>query len=111
MTHTLLALLPFLMFFVLLVMLELGYQYRLSHGDISNATSGPASTIVLSIMGLVLAFSFSNAAGRLDSSRATILAEVNAIGNTWLRIDVAEPQAQPRLKELVRIYLDTRIRV
>jgi hypothetical protein len=59
---------------------------------------------------LVLAFSFSNASGRLDASRLTILDEVNAIDTVWNRIDLAEPEVRPRLREVVRLYLDTRIR-
>jgi hypothetical protein len=34
---------------------------------------------VLSLMGLVLAFSFSDAAHRLDANRKTILDEANAV--------------------------------
>jgi hypothetical protein len=113
MTHTLLILLPFLLFLASLAMLELGYRHRvhlIERGDTSISVSNPVSTTVLAMMGLVLAFTFSNAAGRLDASRATILQEVNAIETTWMRIDVAEPQAQPQLRELVRSYLDTRVR-
>src|SRR5262249_14710884 len=70
----------------------------------------PVTAAVLSLMGLVLAFTYSNAAARLDASRLSILNEVNAIETAWLRVDVAEPEARPRLKQIVRSYLDTRIR-
>jgi len=114
MTNALLALLPLLLFLAVLLMIELGYQYglasRLPGDDASSSKQSPVTTAVLSLMGLVLAFTYSNAAGRLEASRLTILNEVNAIETAWLRIDVAAPEAQSRLRELVREYLDTRIR-
>jgi hypothetical protein len=58
----------------------------------------------------VLAFSFSSASGRLDSSRKSILDEANAIEAVWVRIDLAEKDARHRLKELFRNYVDARIR-
>src|SRR5262249_10278753 len=76
----------------------------------SNAGVGPAIGTVLALMGLVLAFSFSNAAGRLDASRKIILDEENAIETARFRIDVADKEAQPRLREFMRQYVDARIR-
>ena len=35
--------------------------------------------------------------------------EANAIGTAWLRIDVAAEDAQPKLRELFRRYLDSRL--
>jgi hypothetical protein len=113
MTDTLLILLPLFLFLSVLLMIEVGYRYLLVSTpphDMSNFKGSPVTTAVLSLMGLVLAFTYSNAAARLEASRLSILDEVNAIETAWLRIDVAEPQAQPRLKQIVRNYLDTRIR-
>jgi hypothetical protein len=70
----------------------------------------PVTATVLSLMSLVLAFSFANAASRLDSARSTILAEVNSLETAWQRIDLAEPEGQPRLRALLRDYVDARIR-
>jgi hypothetical protein len=97
-----------------LLMIELGYRYRLRwliRADPgSNAGIGAVSTTGLSLMGLVLAFSFSNAAGRLDASRKSILDEMTAIESVWQRIDLAEPQARDRLRLLFREYVEARIR-
>ena len=97
-----------------LLMIELGYRYRLRwliRADPgSTAGIGVVSTTVLSLMGLVLAFSFSNAAGRLDASRKSILDEITAIESVWQRIDLAEPQARDRLRMLFHDYVEARIR-
>lgn len=70
----------------------------------------PATASVLPLIALVLALSFSDAASRLDASRKTILDEVNAIGSVWRGIDIAAPDARPRLADLIRRYTDARIR-
>ncbi len=95
------------------LMMEFGYGYRQASQSLneseSNAGVNPAIGTVLALMGLVLAFSFSSAAGRLDAARKTILDEANAIETAWLRLDLADPAAQPRLRELFRQYVDSRI--
>ena len=96
-----------------LLMIELGYRYRLrwrlSADEGSSAGIGSVSATVLSLMGLVLAFSFSNAAGRLDASAKSILNEATAIESAWRRINLAEPEEQHRLKALFRDYVEARI--
>jgi hypothetical protein len=96
-----------------LLMIELGYRYRraspLRAASGAELAMGPEATTVLSLMALVLAFTFSNAAARLDAARDTILAEVNSIETAWRRIDLAEPEARPRLRVLLRDYVDARL--
>jgi hypothetical protein len=111
MTHLLLLALPALLFGAELLFIQLGYRYRrLPHDADSNAAVAPAVGTVLTLIGLVLAFSFSNAAGRLDANGKSILDEANAIETGWLRIDLAEPEARPRLAEAFGAYVDARIR-
>jgi hypothetical protein len=102
------------LFAAALLMIELGYRYRLRwlvHPDQgSNAGIGAVGTTVLTLMGLVLAFSFSNAAERLDASRKSILDEITAIESAWHRIDLTEPQARDRLRVLFREYVEARVR-
>jgi hypothetical protein len=112
MTNLLILALAPLLFLSILLMIELGHQYwltRLPDNPELNTAAGRAIGTVLALMGLVLAFSFSNAAGRLDANRRTVLDEANAVGTAWLRIDCAAPEAQPRLRELFRQYVDARI--
>ena len=97
-----------------LLMMELGARHRrrsLAAADpASEVAVSPVTATVLSLMSLVLAFSFSNAASRLDAARNTILAEVNSLETAWQRIHLAEPEGQPRLRALLRDYADARIR-
>jgi hypothetical protein len=62
-------------------------------------------------MGLLIAFTFSSAAARIDTRRQLIVAEANAIGTAWLRLDLLPADAQPELRELFRRYLDARLAV
>ena len=59
--------------------------------------------------GLLLAFTFSGAAARLDARRAQIVDEANAIGTAWLRLDVLPSAAQPPLRDAFRRYTDSRV--
>src|SRR5262245_2693382 len=43
------------------------------------------ASAILAIVGLLLAFSFSMAAGRFESRREVMIEEVNAIGTAYLR--------------------------
>ena len=61
------------------------------------------------LLGLLLAFTFSGAADRLDARRSQIVDEANAIGTAWLRIDVLPADAQPKLRQTFRDYVDSRI--
>jgi hypothetical protein len=94
-------------------MFELGYRYRVARflpDSGSSAGVGLVTGTVLSLTGLVLAFSFSNASGRLDASRQSILDEINAIEGAWRRLDLAEHDARKQLRELFRNYVDARVR-
>lgn len=67
------------------------------------------SSVVFSLMGLVLAFSYSDASKRLDVQRELVVAEANAISSVWQRIDLVDDPAQGPLRELLRLYLDERM--
>jgi hypothetical protein len=66
---------------------------------------------VFSLLGLLLAFTFSRAATRFDDRRHLIVEEANNIGTAWLRIDLLPAPAQPALRELFRQYLDSRLEI
>src|SRR5262245_56033146 len=112
-TGRLIALATALLFVGSLLMIELGYRYRLRRllpaDEGSTVGISSVGATVLTLMGLVLAFSFSNAAGRLDASAKSILNEANAIESAWRRVNLAEPQQQHRLKMLFRDYVDARV--
>jgi len=70
---------------------------------------GAAEGAVFGLFGLLLAFTFSGAAGRFEARRDLITQETNAIGTAWLRLGVLPAEAQPPLRDLFRAYLDSRL--
>lgn len=63
------------------------------------------------LLGLLIAFSFSGAATRIEKRRALVVEEANAVGTAYLRLDLLPPDTQPALREAFRAYVDSRIGV
>lgn len=63
----------------------------------------------LTLLGLIIGFSFSMATGRYDQRKNYEEEEANAIGTEYLRADLL-PANGPRVRELLRQYTDLRIR-
>ena len=61
------------------------------------------------LLGLILGFTFSGSAARLDIRRHYVVDEVNAIGTAYLRLDLLPENLQPALRDAFRTYLDARI--
>jgi len=72
---------------------------------------GVVDGAVFGLLGLLIAFTFSGAAARFDERRQLIIEEANDIGTAYLRIDLLPESAQPRLRELFRQYLDSRLEI
>ncbi len=70
---------------------------------------GTVETVAFALLGLLLAFTFSGAADRLDRRRAQIVDEANAIGTAWLRLDLLPEEAQPKIRDEFRRYVDARL--
>ena len=70
---------------------------------------GTVETVAFGLLALLLAFTFSGAADRLDRRRAQIVEEANDIGTAWLRLDLLPADAQPKLRDAFRRYTDSRI--
>lgn len=79
--------------------------------DRPPAGLGTVEAVTFGLLGLLLAFTFSGAADRLDTRRGQIVDEANAIGTAWLRIDVLPASTQPKIRQLFRSYTDARIAV
>jgi hypothetical protein len=88
---------------------RIGQRHLASHGLPSPAAIGSLETAVFALLGLMIAFTFSGALSRFDTRRAQAVDEANAIGTAYLRIDVLPAAAQPRLRETLRSYVDSRI--
>jgi hypothetical protein len=97
----------------MILLMEVGRHigHRRSQRDEQSARAGLGAIegSVFALLGLLIAFTFTGAAGRFDHRRDLIAQEVNAIGTAWLRLDLVEPQARASLQDLFRRYLDGRL--
>ncbi|QSQ26783.1 hypothetical protein JY651_18480 [Pyxidicoccus parkwayensis] len=96
---------------LLFLAIEMAHRYALKKKLASSQlpSASVVSGVVFSLMGLVLAFSYSEAARHLEAHRQLVVDEANAITNVWFRIDVLPASEQPPLRGLLRQYLDERI--
>jgi hypothetical protein len=90
---------------------RLGRRRLARHPSSGAAGTGAIEGAVFALAGLLIAFTFSGGASRLDSRRALIAEEANEIGTAYLRIDMLPPASQPELRQLFRDYLDARLDV
>ena len=101
------------LFLGMMAMQIAGHHYgarRIARAPLASSEGTAAVEAVLfAMLGLLLAFTFSGAQTRLDARRALIVAEANAIGTAYLRLDLLPAQAQPRLRDDFRRYVDSRM--
>jgi hypothetical protein len=101
------------LFICMLASSEIGRRIgiaRLVRNTDGLAKGGSAAEgAVFGLLGLIVAFTFSGAASRFEDRRNLITEESNAIGTTYLRIDLLPEDAQPEMRELFRQYLDLRL--
>src|SRR5688500_12170591 len=86
-----------------------GDRVRRERGEEGFRGIGAIDGAMYALFGLLIAFTFSGATGRLDARRAMIVQEANAIGTAWLRVDVASEEVQPAMRTAFREYVDSRI--
>jgi len=63
----------------------------------------------LTLLALIIGFSFSMAIGRYDQRKDYEEAEANAIGTEYLRVELLPAASADKAKDLLRRYLDQRI--
>jgi len=63
----------------------------------------------LTLLGLIIGFSFSMATGRYDQRKNLEEEEANAIGTEYLRADLLPPSDASQIRVLLRQYLDLRL--
>jgi hypothetical protein len=68
-----------------------------------------ALAATLTLLGLIIGFSFSMAVSRYDQRKNCEEAEANAIGTEYVRADLLQDADGTKLRELLRIYTDQRI--
>jgi hypothetical protein len=110
--------LPIALVLFALIVLSLRYGWHVGRrrlatlGENANEGVGAVEGAIFAMMGLLLAFSFTGAAGRFEQRRDLIVQETNAIGTAWLRLDLLrEGGPREQAQDLLRRYLDQRIDV
>ena len=76
----------------------------------SGAADSAVKGAVAGLAALLLAFSFSLAANRYDQRNTLVLREANSIRDTWLRADLLEEPTRGRIQQLLRDYVDARLK-
>lgn len=101
------------LFVGVLLFLEAGRRIgrrRIASGVTDAAAGfGAVEGAIFGLMGLLIAFTFSGAAARFDERRRLVTEEANAVGTAWLRLDLVAGEAQAKLRDLFRRYLDSRL--
>lgn len=90
--------------------LQIGRRRRVADPENYQAGLGAIDAAVFGLLGLLVAFTFSGAAARFDERRTLIVQEANDIGTAYLRLDLLREQDQPALRQMMRDYVDSRLR-
>jgi hypothetical protein len=109
---------PRLLFVVtfLLLWLAAWVGTRMSHrrhalqNEDERADFSVVQAATLTLLGLIIGFSFSMATGRYDLRKTYEEAEANAIGTEYVRADLLPPDERARVRSLLKEYTAQRIR-
>jgi hypothetical protein len=86
----------------------LGLKLKRPNEDPSD-DFGVVQAALLTLLGLLIGFTFSMAVNRYDQRKNYEEAEANAIGTEYVRADLLPLADAPKVRELLRSYLDQRI--
>lgn len=104
---------PLALLLGMLAMLEIGHRLGLRRiardPETAKEGMGALEGSVLGLLGLLVAFTFSGAAGRYESRRDLVVQEANAIGDAWARLDTLPAETQPALRDGLRRYVEARL--
>lgn len=78
-------------------------------GELEGASIGITVGALLSLLGFLLAFTFSMVNARFEDRRQAVLVEANAIGTAYLRADLLPESNGAEARDLLREYIDIRI--
>jgi hypothetical protein len=70
---------------------------------------GSIRTAALTLLGLIIGFTFAMAVTRYDQRKNLEEAEANAIGTEYVRATIVSPEHATKLQELLKRYLDQRV--
>jgi hypothetical protein len=98
---------------IVLAAAEGGYRLGRYRGRKSDAEKeapvGAIAGATLGLLAFILAFTFGMAASRYDARREMLQEEVNAIGTTYLRAAFLPDDHGPKVRSLLREYVDVRL--
>jgi uncharacterized membrane protein len=99
-------------FFMMWLSAHIGVFVRKSQRTLEEAEQQDRDVIVaatLTLLALIIGFSFSMAVGRYDQRKNYEEAEANAIGTEYVRADLLSTTDGARVRALLKDYLDQRI--
>jgi hypothetical protein len=103
------------LFAAVLLSIEVGHRIGIRHRSRMPPGHKPVyptvENSVFALMGLLIGFTFYGAGSRFDARRNLIVREANAIGTTYLRLDLLPPDTQPELRQEFRNYVHSRLEV
>lgn len=107
---------PWMLFFVTVIVLwiscRVGAALRSRRGPVPEAARGDFGIVlgaILTLLGLIIGFTFSMATTRYDLRKNLEEEEANAIGTEYVRVDFLPAEDAARLKELLRRYTELRV--
>ena len=107
---------PFVVFTVAVLGLSLSARIgaavarrRRNLDELVREDFGVVQGATLTLLGLIIGFSFSMAISRYDQRRQLEAAEANAIGTEYVRADLLPAGDAARVRALLRRYLDQRV--
>jgi hypothetical protein len=102
------------LFVILLLGFEIGYQISRHSKKLKEEAEPAALTSMIGgligLLGFFLAFTFSIATGQFNQRKEYVLEESNEIGTAYLRADLIDTIYQKEVKQLLREYVDTRLK-
>ena len=101
-----------LSFFIMWLSAQIGVLFRKRQRQLEEAEHQDRDFIVaatLTLLALIIGFSFSMAVGRYDQRKNYEEAEANAIGTEYVRADLLSADEAARVRVLLKDYLDQRI--
>jgi hypothetical protein len=91
---------------------HIGLTFRKKHHGLTDEDTQDFTFIVgatLTLLGLIIGFTFSMAVSRYDQRKNFEEQEANAIGTEYVRVDALPPADAAKIRSLLKLYLDKRI--
>jgi hypothetical protein len=90
---------------------RLGLANQTAVSDSARARLSAVEAAIFGLMGLMIAFTFSGAAQRYELRWQLVVDEANAVGTSYLRLDLLPASKQAALRDKYRRYVETRLTV